>query len=134
MVQLSGDLDLTQEAIRAESCGEFGPQDLDGDLSLVPDVLSEVDSGHAALTEFALDAVPALEGRVQSIDWMGHVNTCRSFGRKPAGGQLLDIPLSAGIAVSAVLILIAPVLAALAAVAALVAKIQVEIVRRDDED
>lgn len=54
--------------------------------------------------------------------------------RKPAGGQLLDIPLSAGIAVSAVLILIAPVLAALAAVAALVAKIQVEIVRRDDED
>ena len=47
--QLSGDACVT----------ELGLQDLEGNLPLVLDVVSQVDRGHAALTEFGLDAVVA---------------------------------------------------------------------------
>ncbi len=59
-------------------------------------------------------------------------NIRRLIIRKPDGAQLLAVPLSAGIAVGGVLMLVAPILTALGAIAALVAKIQVEVVRRDD--
>ena len=60
-------------------------------------------------------------------------NVRRLIIRKPDGDVLLEVPLSAGIAVSGALTLMAPVLAALGAMAALVAKVQVEIVRSDDD-
>ncbi len=60
----------------------------------------------------------------------GHIR--RLIIRKPDGAILLEVPLSAGIAVGGILTLIAPILTALGAIAALVAKVQVEIVRRDD--
>ena len=59
-------------------------------------------------------------------------NIRRLIIRKPDGTQLLKVPLSAGIAVGGVLMLMAPILTALGAIAALVAKVQVEVVRRDD--
>ena len=61
-------------------------------------------------------------------------NVRRLIIRKPDGDVLMEVPLAAGIAVSGALTLMAPVLAALGAMAALVAKVQVEIVRRDDDD
>lgn len=61
-------------------------------------------------------------------------NVRRLIIRKPGGDVLLEVPLTAGIAVSGALALMAPVFAALGAMAALVAKVQVEIVRSDDED
>ncbi|MFZ1576083.1 MAG: DUF4342 domain-containing protein [Chromatiaceae bacterium] len=60
-------------------------------------------------------------------------NIRRLIIRKPDGARLLEVPLSAGIAVGGVLTLMAPILAALGAMAALVAKVQVEVVRRDDD-
>ncbi len=59
-------------------------------------------------------------------------NIRRLIIRKPDGTRLLAVPLSAGIAVGGVLMLVAPILTALGAIAALVAKVQVEVVRRDD--
>ena len=54
--------------------------------------------------------------------------------RKPDGDTLLEVPLTAGLAVSGALTLMAPVFAAIGALAALVAKVQVDIIRNDDPD
>lgn len=64
---------------------------------------------------------------------VGQGNVRRLIIRKPDGDVLLEVPLTAGIAVSGALALMAPVLAALGAMAALVAKVEVDIVRNDDE-
>jgi hypothetical protein len=56
-------------------------------------------------------------------------NVRRLIIRKPDGQVLVEVPLAAGIAVSGALTLMAPVLAALGAMAALVAQVRVEIVR-----
>lgn len=53
--------------------------------------------------------------------------------RKPDGQELIEIPLAAGIAVSAASVFFLPVLAAIGAMAALVAEFKVEIVRTDEE-
>lgn len=50
------------------------------------------------------------------------------------GGVLVRVPLTIGIAVVGALILLAPLLAAIGAIAALVAKLQVDIVRRNNLD
>ena len=51
--------------------------------------------------------------------------------RTPDGKLLLEIPLTAGAVAGGVVVLVAPVLAALGAMAALVAKVKVEVVRTD---
>ena len=56
-------------------------------------------------------------------------NVRRLIIRKPDGDVLVEVPLTAGIAVSGAVTLMAPVLAALGAMAALVAKVQVGSVR-----
>ena len=57
MLEVGGGLDLAQEALGADDGGEFGAEDLDGDGAIVLEVVREVDRGHAALAELALDAV-----------------------------------------------------------------------------
>jgi hypothetical protein len=61
-------------------------------------------------------------------------NVRRLIIRKPDGEVLVEVPLAAGIAVSGAITLMAPVLAALGAMAALVAQVRVEIVRGGDDD
>ena len=56
-------------------------------------------------------------------------NVRRMIIRKPSGETLLEVPLTAGVAVGGAVTLIAPVLAALGAMAALLAEVKVEIVR-----
>lgn len=73
-----------------------------------------------------------LVGYVKGMIEQGNVR--RLIIRKPGGDVLLEVPLTAGIAVSGALALMAPVFAALGAMAALVAKFQVEIVRSDDTE
>ncbi len=57
MLEIGGGLDLGEEPLGADHRGQLGPEDLDGDLALVPEVVGEVDRGHAARPELALDAV-----------------------------------------------------------------------------
>lgn len=65
-------------------------------------------------------------------------NVRRLVIRKPDGKALLEVPLTAGVAVGGVVTLVAPVIAALGAMAALLAKVEVDIERidvdRDDYD
>jgi hypothetical protein len=49
--------DFALKAIRAERCSELRPEDFQGYESVVFEVLCEVDRGHAAAPEFALEYV-----------------------------------------------------------------------------
>ena len=57
MLELGRKLDLAQEALGAERGGELGAEHLEGDQALVPQVAREIDRGHPALPELALDGV-----------------------------------------------------------------------------
>ena len=70
--------------------------------------------------------------RIKSLAQEGNVR--RLIIRKPSGEALLEIPLTAGVVAGGGLILLAPVLAALGALAALLAEVKVEIVRVDDDN
>lgn len=60
-------------------------------------------------------------------------NVRRLIIRKPGGATLIEIPLTAGVAVGGVLTLLAPLIAALGAMAALIAKFEIDILRSDDK-
>ena len=62
MLQAGGDPDLLEESLRSERGGELGAQDLERDGAIVPEVVREVDHGHAAAAELALDAVAVGQG------------------------------------------------------------------------
>ena len=72
MVELGGDGDLAEEPLGAERVGEFGVEDLDRDRAIVLEIVREVDGGHAALPELALDAVAVGEGGSESGGGGGH--------------------------------------------------------------
>jgi hypothetical protein len=65
-------------------------------------------------------------------DIIAEGNVRRLIIRKPDGDVMMEVPLTAGIAVGGALTLMAPVLAAIGAMAALVAKVQVEIIREGE--
>jgi len=58
-------------------------------------------------------------------------NVRRVILRTPDNKLLLEIPLTAGAVAGGVVVLVAPVLAALGAMAALLAKVKVQVVRTD---
>jgi xanthine/CO dehydrogenase XdhC/CoxF family maturation factor len=72
----------------------------------------------------------ALVDKVKDLIREGNVR--RIIVRRSSGETLMEIPLTAGVGVAALLTLLAPVLAALAAIAALVAQFRVEIERDHD--
>ena len=67
VLQRRGGRDLLHESLSAKHRSEFGLQQLERDVPLVLDVLAEIDRGHAALTELALDAVATSERGVETI-------------------------------------------------------------------
>ena len=73
MLQVGGDLDLGEEAVAADDGGELGVQDLDGDLAAVLQVFGEVDGGHPALAQLALEAIAVGEGGGEAGGRYGHV-------------------------------------------------------------
>lgn len=73
-----------------------------------------------------------LVDRIKTLVAEGNVR--RLIIRKPDGESLLEIPLTAGVAVGGVVTIMAPVLAALGALAALIAEFKVEVIREDDEN
>jgi hypothetical protein len=68
-----------------------------------------------------------LVSRVKELIAEGNVR--RLVIRKPDGDVLMEVPLTAGVAVGGVFTIIAPVLAAIGALAALIARVKVEVVR-----
>ncbi len=65
-------LDLAEEPLGADHGGQLGAEHLDGDPAVVPEVLGEVDGGHAALAELPLDAVAVGEDALQAGHRLGH--------------------------------------------------------------
>ena len=72
MLEPGGGLDLAQEALGAERRGELGVQHLERDGAVVPEVAGEVDGGHAAATELALEAVAVSHCRLEVLRQIGH--------------------------------------------------------------
>jgi hypothetical protein len=70
--------------------------------------------------------------RIEELVKAGNVR--RVILRTPDNKLLLEIPLTAGAVAGGVVVLIAPVLAALGAMAALLAKVKVQVVRTDKPD
>lgn len=87
-------------------------------------------SGRRATEEISVPG-NALVAKVQELIHEGNVR--RLIIRRPSGEALVEIPLTAGVGVAALLTLLAPVFAALAAMAALIAQFRVEIQREDDQ-
>ena len=67
MLQVGGGADLGKEPVGADDGGELGAKHLERHLAVVPDVVREVDGGHAALPKLTLDAVAAREGSAQGF-------------------------------------------------------------------
>ena len=57
MAQLRRELDLAQEALRAQRLRDLGIHHLDRHVTVVLEVVREVHRGHAARAELALDAI-----------------------------------------------------------------------------
>lgn len=71
-----------------------------------------------------------LVDRVKELIAEGNVR--RLIIRKPSGEILMEVPLTVGVAVGGAMTIFAPLLVALGAMAALLAKVKVEIVRRQE--
>ena len=82
-------------------------------------------------TEDILVSGSELVERIKSIVQEGNVR--RLIIRKPDGEALLEVPLTVGVVAGGGLVLVAPVIAALGALAALLAEVKVQIVRVDDD-
>ena len=61
-------LDLHHEALGAEHRCELGLEDLHRDQAVVLEVLGQIDGGHAARTELALDGVAVCEGGGETLE------------------------------------------------------------------
>src|SRR3990172_6607359 len=72
MLELGGDLDLTQEPRAADRRAEILLQHLDRDLTVVLEVLGEVHGRHPSRAELALHAISLGEGGGDAGDRLGH--------------------------------------------------------------
>jgi hypothetical protein len=72
MRQAGDRLDLTLEALGPESRRELGVEDFESYWSLMPEVAREVDRGHAAPTELALEHIAVTQGIDKLWRWGRH--------------------------------------------------------------
>jgi hypothetical protein len=76
--------------------------------------------------EFTLDAGQVV-GKVKELIAQGNVR--RLIIRRPNDEVLFEVPLTAGVAVGGAAVLLAPVLAAVGALAAVLAEVKIQVVR-----
>lgn len=77
-------------------------------------------------------AVDGLTERVKELVKEGNVR--RLIIRKENGDKILEIPLTAGVAVGGVLTVMWPLLTALAAITGLLGRVKISVIRSDDFD
>ncbi len=68
----AAELDLAKEALGAERAGELGVEDLEGHRPVVAEVLGEVDGGHAAAPELAVEPVAVGQRGAQAVPPVAH--------------------------------------------------------------
>ena len=84
--------DLAQEPLGAEAAGERGEEDLEGDGAVVPEVAGQVDDGHAAAAELALEHVPIPQRLLEVVARFGGGHDGERDG---GGGRRMGCKLSA---------------------------------------
>jgi hypothetical protein len=62
MLEMRGDPDLAEEALRTQDRAKLGENDLQGDETIVPEIASQVHRGHTAAPELALEHISAGQG------------------------------------------------------------------------
>jgi hypothetical protein len=67
VLEIRGGLYLGQKSFRADHGGQFGLQDLQGNLSFVLEVVSQIYRRHPALTELTLNSVTVGECGLQAL-------------------------------------------------------------------
>ena len=72
MLEARGRPDLGEEALGPHDGGESRLEDLDRDLPSVAKIVGQIDVGHPAFAELALDSVAPFQGFVQSRDGIEH--------------------------------------------------------------
>jgi hypothetical protein len=72
MIQIRGDLDFAQEAVGTKGCCQLWTEDLDCNLSLVLQVLSEVDRSHPTRPKLSLDLVTVSQRSLQTFQQVSH--------------------------------------------------------------
>ena len=91
MAEPGGDLDLAQEALGAERGRQLGVEDLERDLAVVPEVLGEVDRGHPAAAELALERIAGRPARpsvwLDDRDGRGRARRLQEAVRLLVGGE-----------------------------------------------
>jgi hypothetical protein len=63
VLQVGGQLDLGQEALGPDHGGQLGPEHLERHPPVVPQVLGQVDGGHAAGADLPVEAIAVRQGR-----------------------------------------------------------------------
>src|ERR1051325_8388799 len=81
VLELRRRLDLAEEAVGAQGRCEIGVENLDGDVALVAKVLREVDRGHSARAELAVDGVSAGKGGVELVEGVHGAEKVSSWRR-----------------------------------------------------
>src|SRR5687767_1345738 len=72
MLQVGGGADFLQEPLGADHRGQIGPEDFEGDLAVVPEILRQIDRRHATLAQLPLDPVTVREGRAEAGERIAH--------------------------------------------------------------
>ena len=109
----------TPPTIEEQVTAETAAQSNDSAPEAKPGWIEEIEVAGSQLVE-----------RVKELVSEGNVR--RLIVRMPDDRVLLEIPLTTGVAVGGVITIIAPVLAALGALAALIAHLKVQIIRTDN--
>jgi len=65
VLKARGELDLALEPLRPHRFSDFRKENLERDVSIVPQIPGEVDKRESTMAELTLDRVVALEGRLQ---------------------------------------------------------------------
>lgn len=90
VLQVRRGLDLGEEPIRPDYGGQLRPKHLHRDLAVVPEILREVDGGHAARAELALESVAVRNRSCKILGSAGHHSRKRYFP-----GGLICVPAAA---------------------------------------
>ena len=85
MLEARGESDLALKALGAERDGELGPEDLERDRTFVTEVVREIDDGHPAAAELALERIAVGKG-ISEVDRHAHGGSW-SLGNSRSGTE-----------------------------------------------
>jgi hypothetical protein len=96
VLQAGGGSDLPLEALWTQGSGQLGMQDLESDLSVVPEVVRQVHRCHAPTPKFTLKPVTVDQALLQSLAYVGGHGpfTSRSKRGLPRSGSNVGSILS----------------------------------------